>query len=153
MATKKSLIDFDVDDAYAYVILRTHRLLRWHFLRGMKTLGIDMTQEQFVMLNKLSHRDGCPQGELVNATFNDRANVSRIVVGLERRGWIQREPDPVDGRGIRVYLSAEGRDVLMRIGEHVPESRSRIYAGLSSDDFMHLSRICSQIERNVLGVE
>ena len=133
------------------VIVRTYRLLRWHFLKGMKALGIDMTQEQFVMLNKLYHRDGCSQGELVNETFNDRANVSRIVGGLERKGWIKRSPDPVDGRGVRVFLLPAGRAILVQIGEHVPESRKQVYAGLTEQDFADLTRICGQIERNVKG--
>jgi len=150
MATKKHAIDFDVDDVYAYVILRIHRLLRWHFQRRMKVMGIDMTQEQFVMLNKLYHRDGCSQGELVNETFNDRANISRIVAGLERKGWIKREPDPVDGRGVRVYLMPLGRQLLSKIGAGVPASRNKVYAGLTDEDFTNLSRICRTIEQNVL---
>ena len=104
------------------------------------------------MLSKLSHRDGCPQGELVNETFNDRANVSRIVAGMERKGWIKREPDPVDGRGVRVYLTPEGRSVISTIGSHVPESRKRVYAGLSASDLDELKRICNRIEENVLAV-
>ena len=143
-------ISYDVEDAFAYVILRTHRLLRWHFQRSMRSQGLPLTQEQFVLLNKLAHRNGCTQGELVNATFNDRANISRIVVGLEEKGFVERVDDAHDGRSVRVFLTRWGRAVLHTIGEQVPRSRARIYAGLDADDLAELKRICGILEANVL---
>lgn len=103
------------------------------------------------MLNKLHHRDGCTQGELVSATFNDRANVSRIVTGLEKKGYLSRKEDSEDGRAVRVFITEEGAKLLTRIGGDVPAMRARVYRGLTPDDFAHLKRICEQIESNILN--
>ncbi len=150
MATKEGP-GFTVDDAFAYLILRTHRLLRWHFHRRAAKADLDLTQEQFVMLNKLAHRDGCTQGELVSATFNDRANVSRIVSGLKRKGYLTRRDDPEDGRVVRVFITHKGTTVMREIGKRVPATRKKVYNGLSDEDFQALKRICEKIESNILS--
>jgi len=150
MATKINPVNFSVDEAYAYLILKTHRLLRWDFQRRAARANLDLTQEQFVMLNKLAHNDGCTQGELVSTTFNDRANVSRIVAGLERKGYVARLHDADDGRALRVFITREGLRVMSEIGKRVPATRKRVYRGLTKADFDALKRICEQIETNVL---
>ena len=47
----------------------------------------------------------------------DKSQMSRVVSGLARRGIISREVDALDGRGVRLGLSKEGRRIysgLMR---------------------------------------
>ncbi len=109
IVAKRELSGFGVDRAHAFVILQNHRFLRWHFQRGVRRFGIDVTQEQFVILSQLYLRDGCIQGEPVNETFNNRSSVSRMVAGMERNRGIKREQDPVDGRGDGVCLKRGGR--------------------------------------------
>lgn len=43
--------------------------------------------------------------------------VSEIVDGLERRGLLERERDPADGRRTLVWLTASGQEALRRDGE------------------------------------
>jgi DNA-binding MarR family transcriptional regulator len=47
--------------------------------------------------------------EVIRRTALDKMQVSRAVARLERDGLVQRHPDPDDGRGWRLELSAAGR--------------------------------------------
>ena len=100
------------DDAPAYLIQRTSRLLRVLFLRIVQSEGNNITPEMWMVLSRLLIRDGQYQNELADATFRDRPNLSRIVVGLEERGLVTRRGDEGDRRRVRVYLTRSGRDLV-----------------------------------------
>ncbi len=63
-----------------------------------------------------------------------RQNVKQIALGLERGGWLDIEPDPVDGRASRLVLTdridvfatpaliTEGADFLKGVFEGTPEA-------------------------------
>jgi DNA-binding MarR family transcriptional regulator len=44
-------------------------------------------------------------------------SMSELVAALERRGWVERRPDPTDGRARLVCLTPEG-SALTRRGLH-----------------------------------
>ncbi|MFQ5747363.1 MAG: MarR family winged helix-turn-helix transcriptional regulator [Gemmatimonadota bacterium] len=140
-----------LDDAPAYLIQRTSRLLRVLFLRTVRHGDAEITPEMWLVLGCLVVRDGQCQNELADSTFRDRPNISRILAGLERRRMVRREPDPADGRKVRVYLTPPGRAVLKAYAPVAARTRDRIYADLSREDLSVLRRILGTIERNALA--
>jgi DNA-binding MarR family transcriptional regulator len=46
-------------------------------------------------------------------------SMSELVAGLETRGWVERRPDPTDGRARLVCLTPEGRDLTRRGLHHI----------------------------------
>ena len=66
-------------------------------------------------LMELLHRPGCVQGRLGEALGLSKSAVSRMVAGLERRGWIVRWRDAEDGRVVRLKLTREGRRLAKRL--------------------------------------
>ncbi len=52
-------------------------------------------------------------GELAAAERVQPPSMTRIVNGLEMRGYVARRPDPKDGRQCLVSLTAAGREVLI----------------------------------------
>ena len=140
-------------DSIAYRIYRSARLLRRNLLAFGATRGIDLTPEQWFVLNKLSWRDGQSQVSLGDDFFADRANMTRILATLEKRGLVRREPDPDDGRRMRVFLTEEGRDVHDRFAADLPAERARLFEGMSEADIAAAQRVLDQLERNVLAAE
>jgi DNA-binding MarR family transcriptional regulator len=61
--------------------------------------------------------DGPPlkQGELAGALGLTKSAVSRMVVELERRGWIERHPDEDDGRVRRLRLTPSGKRLARQV--------------------------------------
>jgi DNA-binding MarR family transcriptional regulator len=45
------------------------------------------------------------------------ASLSDSVKALQRKGWLERAPDPADRRASRLHLSAEGQAVARRLAE------------------------------------
>ncbi|MCO6382785.1 GNAT family N-acetyltransferase [Oceanicola sp. 502str15] len=73
----------------------------------------------------------------------DEGYLSRLLAGFERKGWIERKPDPEDARRRRLALTAEGRkqaashDAASRkavgvfLGEMSPDARALLGDGLA----------------------
>lgn len=56
------------------------------------------------------------QGELAELSLLDPSTVSRHVAQLARAGYVQRRPDPQDGRAVQLVATAEGERVALELG-------------------------------------
>jgi MarR family transcriptional regulator, organic hydroperoxide resistance regulator len=133
-----------IDQALAYRITRAARLLRTDLARVLEPFGV--APEHFYLLFRLHERDGRAQGELVDPVLDDRANISRLVAVLERRGLVVRRPDPTDARVRRVYLEPTGRDLMDQLLALALSERARLFGGLTVDQLAALDHALSLIE-------
>lgn len=70
----------------------------------------DVTVVQCAALNRLRQ---APTGvsDLANYLGNSVSATTRLVQGLERRGWVGRRPDPDDGRRVHLELTDDGQAI------------------------------------------
>lgn len=139
------------DDAPAYLVQRTARLLRVLFLRIVQSEGSNITPEMWMVLSRLLIRDGQYQNELADATFRDRPNLSRIVVGLEDRGLVRRRGDEGDRRRVRVYLTRAGRSLVHDTAPLAIRTRDKLYEGIKEKDLTSFRKVLRRIEANALA--
>lgn len=112
---------------------------------------MDLTPEQWFVLNKLRLREGQAQVELGEGIFADRPNMTRIVAGLERRDLVDRRADPSDGRRALVYLTDEGRAAHDRVAAQALPARARIFDGIAQEQLETTFAVLQIIEDNVLN--
>ena len=134
-----------LDNALAYRIVRAARLLRVSLMHTLEPF--DLGPEQYFVLFRLHERDGRSQGELVDPVLGDRANISRLVAGLETRGLVARRPNPADGRVRLVHWTLDGKAVLDRVLKLVPAERQRLFGELTDEETSALQRALTLIER------
>jgi hypothetical protein len=61
------------------------------YLRRFQELNVDMTIEQWVILHQIYELgDAASQRDIVQSNFRNRATISRVIGGLERKGWIKK---------------------------------------------------------------
>ncbi|MHC4710012.1 MAG: MarR family winged helix-turn-helix transcriptional regulator [Planctomycetota bacterium] len=140
------------DDAPAWLIQRTARLLRVLFIRLVQDGEVDVTPEMWTVLSRLVARDGQYQSELAAATYRDRPNMSRILAGMESRDLVFRRPDKEDRRKSRVYLTPEARQLVAATTPLAARTRDRLYEGLRKKELKALRSALRQIESNTLAV-
>ncbi len=138
-----------IDDSIAYSIHRFARLLRKNFLHLAQRGDLDITPEQWFVLNKLAWQDGQSQVELCESIFADRPNLTRMLATMERKKLVRRKPDEEDGRKIRVYLTKGGRLAHDRMSEVAEDARKVLFKGLSDEDFATFRRVLSVMEKNM----
>ena len=89
------------------------RLVNSFYDRSVKPF--DLSLADFFLLSAL-RRAGPPftlsPGELSQELVRSSGGITRMLDHLEQRGWIRREPDPNDRRGVRAVLTDEGRILI-----------------------------------------
>ena len=138
-----------IGDSIAYSINRSARLLRKHFLSIAADLGVEITPEQWFVLNKLRLRDGRSQVELTEDIFGDRPNLTRMLATMERKGLVSRTPDSEDKRRMRVHLTDSGRSLHDAFAANVESQRARLFKGINTTDMATLRRVLSTMESNM----
>jgi len=140
------------DDAPAWLIQRASRTLRVLFLRMMEKRSGGVTPEMWLVLSRLYARDGQYQTQIADSTFRDRPNTSRILAGLEERGYVRKRRDADDRRRIRIHLTERGEEFVRDMAPLAARTRDGLYEGLSDDELRTLRRVLRRIERNALGL-
>jgi DNA-binding MarR family transcriptional regulator len=104
----------------------------------------DLTPSQLSALTTIDRRGPLRLGDLARRERISKASVTRLVTRLEARGHVTTVPDPVDGRGSIVALTAQGNRLLTESRQRVDaylargvldltdEQRHQLYAALSA---------------------
>lgn len=100
-----------LDQSAGYLINMTALLLKRELNSAIKNNDIDVTPEQWAILNRLNENDGLTQKEVAKLTFKDNANITRIVDKLESKGLAVRSADTNDRRSWKISITKEGVEV------------------------------------------
>lgn len=74
------------------------------------------------------------------------SHLSRVVTRLEKAGWVERIPDPDDGRSTLAALTPEGWDLVQRVAPgHVAQVRHLIFDHLTPEETRVLGSITDKI--------
>lgn len=120
----------------AYMVGRLDRALRLQFRRVLEPLGL--TIGQYTALSVF-----CSSGRLSNAKLAERTMVSpqaanELIKGMEKNGWIVRNPDPNHGRIIHISLTKEGKQLLNRCNKVIAKLEREMLRGLSEKEIATL---------------
>ena len=107
----------------------------------------EVSMREYDVLYTLSK---CPApvrlSELNRHVLLSQPALSRLVDRLAERGLLARCADPADGRGVRLSLTAAGRDVQRRCGRaHARTVARAMSAGLTRAELGQLEVICRKL--------
>ena len=93
-----------------------------------------LTPSQMSALSTLERHDGLRVGELAVREQIGKSSVTRLVANLEALGYVDRQPDPFDGRSFCVGITAQGRRLLAHSNASANEYLKERIAGLTTED-------------------
>ncbi len=111
-----------IDDPLAFQVLNEVGIInQLAQKRGEQLLGPTLNLPQFVVLNHLTLRGGGQSlVKMANAIQVTKGAMTNTVSRLQAKGWLDVQPDPADGRGKCVSLTATGhqarREAVQRLG-------------------------------------
>jgi DNA-binding MarR family transcriptional regulator len=111
-----------------------------------------LTQFQYGVLAALSEQDDrrLRMGTLAGFADGSLSRLSQVVGRLESRGWVERCPDPSDGRSTIARLTDAGWDkVVATAPGHVAEVRRLVLDPLTTAQVQQLGRIGARINSAV----
>ena len=137
--------------AFGYILDRAVKALRSDLNQRFKTLELDLTPEQWLLLNKLNGRqEGLSQNQIADDTYKDAPTVSRIIDLLCKKGFTERLPFEGDRRRHKVILTRAGINVIAKVLPEVQSNRDKGWQGLDHKDLADLQRILNTIYANYL---
>ncbi len=113
----------------------------------------EVSMREYDVLYTLSKcRQPVRLGELHRRVLLSQPAMSRLVDRLAERGLVQREPDPADGRSVRLSLTEAGRALQHRIGRGHARSVARVLtARLDRGDLRQLAAACQKLSGQPTG--
>jgi DNA-binding MarR family transcriptional regulator len=129
-------------------LLSAHARLMKQF--AAEDIWQDLSMREYDVLYTLSK---CPEplriGELHRHVLLSQPALSRMVDRLVERGFVERCPDLADGRGVRLSLTAAGRDKQRQVGRrHARSVAHALTAELGPDELRQLATIGWKLARH-----
>ena len=100
-------LSYDHNQSLGYLTGLASRLFNNLIASRFRAAGIDLTAEQWGVVMLLSKGEAVNQTQLAELLFLEKSSISRLVDGLEKRGWVERQPDADDSRRKRVVPTAK----------------------------------------------
>lgn len=117
---------------------------RWHDKVRMAA-GVDLDRAASAVLGQLTELGATRPGELASRMQVEAPHVSRQVQGLEDAGYVERVPDPGDGRAHLVTVTPKGRDAADRLREVVERMMQDALAQWTQRDVHQLATLLSRM--------
>ena len=120
MTLNKKLHCTTIGCKMAYAVKGIMRLMQHRF----SETGINLTIEQFFILNILDNEEGLILQDLAEIVDRDKSAVLRHINGLEEHHYVVRSKDPDDRRRKILLVTKKGVNELMKakqVADHVNE--------------------------------
>jgi DNA-binding MarR family transcriptional regulator len=104
----------------------------------LATMGYADIRPAHTIIFELVDNEGIRLSDLAERAQLTKQLINYLVGAVEERGYVERIPDPTDGRAKLVRLTARGRQAA-EVGGAIIESIEREWAGsLGSEEMRHL---------------
>ncbi len=128
------------------------RRIQEAYLRKFESLDVAMTIEQWVILHQIYEMgDTASQRDIVQSNFRNRATISRVIGGLERKEWIKKSRFDGDQKRFKLELTPKGHEIIDKVLPHAFQLRKQAIKGIKPDDFTTFLKVLEKIGDNYKG--
>ncbi|MEC3964390.1 MarR family winged helix-turn-helix transcriptional regulator [Flagellimonas halotolerans] len=125
------------------------RKIQKAYLRTFNELGVDTTIEQWVILYQIHQLgENASQRDIVNENFRNRATTSRVIGGLERKGWISKTRFEGDQKRFKLELTPKGKEILDTTLPSALQLRKLAIKDVDTSEFETFLRVLDKIGGN-----
>lgn len=130
-----------------YVFLLSKAYQKGHRLVQARLKPYGLTNLQYVILEMLWTRPGASAAELGKDLTIDKATLSGALERMSEGGWLEKRPDPEDGRTMRLFASTKADGLRGELTGQRQEANRELLAGLSSEERLLLGRMLKDLAR------
>jgi len=132
-----------------YLLERTTRIVKLSFHKAIAKLNLDLTPEQWVIMESLYLKNGQSQKDLANSSFKNAPTISRILDVLGRKKFIERLRFNNDRRRYKIYLTVAGKEIVEQLMPVADDLRNQGWENLTEGDYQEFVRILNQVFANL----
>ncbi|AXG77201.1 MarR family winged helix-turn-helix transcriptional regulator [Streptomyces paludis] len=131
----------------SHTLSRVARLHRIAAAKLLRDTGLYPGQE-FLMMH-LWDRSPVRQSELIRSMDLDPSTVTKMLQRLDSAGYVQRRPDPSDGRAVLVEATDSSCPLGAEVRSAWTELENHTLAGLDATERAELARLLAKVEKNL----
>ena len=110
--------------------------------------GLDITIDQWLVLNAIAERPDISQLEIAEKVFKDAASITRIIDLLIKKKYLQRDMHNSDRRRFTLGLTEEGKELIRNISKVVKQNRAKALKGITEKELVQMKQTLTQIINN-----
>ncbi len=138
-----------INENLYYKIELTARKIRHYGQSVLKSHGINITVEQWLVLNVINDNKGINQLRIGEILVKDKPTISKMVRSLLEKGFIQKEVSSKDLRHYSISISKEGEKLMNVVFPVVEEIRLKGINSLTEIEKENLSILLLKIQKNI----
>lgn len=113
----------------------------------------DFNWREMVILMVLENVPGATAIFLKKFLQTDKANVTKLIQGLEEKNYLLKKENEKDKRSKRIFLTPAGKEILPWLHESMNRWESLVYLGLSKEELSLYQSLNERILSNLIGGE
>jgi len=131
-----------------YMLGRTHRVYKNLIITEFKKHEIELSFEQFVMMQMLNSDCTLIQQDVANQLQKDKSIIVRQINVLLELEYIVRQTNNDDKRKKNLMLTSRGMDILNRMKEIASEVTERLLSGATQNELDIFQQVMMKIQEN-----
>jgi len=143
--------DISAKEALGHFMGRTTRVMSRMFQNVITHAGYDITIEQWVIIANLNRENGQFQQQLADNTYKNKTSVTRMINALQKKGLVERIPDPKDLRQKRIFLTKKGVQLYKKLRPLAMQVQEKATQGIEPDEMESCKNILLKIYGNIEG--
>ncbi len=102
---------------------------------GFDEAGINLTADQWVVIERMRNASVMSQHQLAEECFKDAGTITRILDLLCKKGYAQRRPSSSDRRSYEVFLTEAGKQIFETAKEVSQKVRAKGFGSICPKEF------------------
>ncbi len=150
MAVKKQLNK----EPLGPMLTRTSRAVGNMLQNLLIEAGHDISADEWAILANLAMLcDGQFQQQLADRTLKDKAAITRLIDGLEKKGFVKRVADEKDRRQKRIFLTKKSSEQINTLLPVAKKAQLKVQQGIEPEKLDIFKSVLRQIFKNANGSE
>jgi DNA-binding MarR family transcriptional regulator len=141
--------DFSAKEALGHFMGRTTRAMSRMLQNIITHAGYDITIEQWVIIANLNRKNGQFQQQLADNTYKNKTSITRMINALQKKGLVDRIPDPKDLRQKRIFLTKKGVQLYKKLRPLAIQVQEKATQGIEPDEMEYCKNIILKIYGNI----
>ena len=136
------------------MLTRTSRAVGNMLQKMFLEAGYDLSADEWAILANLALLcDGQFQQQLADRTFKDKAAMTRLIDGLEKKGLVKRFQDEKDRRQKKIFLTSKSSKLVKKLLPVAKQAHARGQNDIDSADLEIFKSVLRQIFKNASELE
>lgn len=127
----------------------THCKLKQFMATMLKLNNIDLTPEQFLLIDLLWNQGSLSQQQLADMMQKDKNSITKLIDAIEQKDYVVRKQNPTDRRSNTIVLTDKAHDLKFEAKTVGISLLDKMIEGISEEEIKSFIETMRKISQNM----